>query len=230
MARLTPRTSSVAQEIIGRYPRSRSAAHPAAAPGPGTGRLRHRRRHGAHRRAGRRHPGRGARHLLVLRDVQARAGRAATWSTSAPTSPASSWAARSCSTTPRRRSASRPAAPPPTALFTLEDVECIAACTEAPCLQVNYRYFATRSPSTLRRAGRRPARRAGWPTRSRPTAPWPGSASTSPPTGRRAPPMPDGAGRARRGWPATPREGGSMTVTDAPRSSPAASATTTATP
>ena len=25
--------------------------------------------------------------------------------------------------------------------FTLEDVECIAACTEAPCLQVNYRYF-----------------------------------------------------------------------------------------
>lgn len=26
-------------------------------------------------------------------------------------------------------------------LFTVEDVECIAACTEAPCLQVNYRYF-----------------------------------------------------------------------------------------
>lgn len=25
--------------------------------------------------------------------------------------------------------------------FTVEDVECIAACTEAPCLQVNYRYF-----------------------------------------------------------------------------------------
>ncbi len=25
--------------------------------------------------------------------------------------------------------------------FSLEDVECIAACTEAPCLQVNYRYF-----------------------------------------------------------------------------------------
>src|SRR5215204_1384905 len=24
--------------------------------------------------------------------------------------------------------------------FTIEDVECIAACTEAPCLQVNYRY------------------------------------------------------------------------------------------
>jgi NADH-quinone oxidoreductase subunit E len=26
------------------------------------------------------------------------------------------------------------------AVFTLEDVECIAACTEAPALQVNYRY------------------------------------------------------------------------------------------
>ena len=26
-------------------------------------------------------------------------------------------------------------------LFTIEDYECIAACTEAPCLQVNYRYF-----------------------------------------------------------------------------------------
>ena len=25
-------------------------------------------------------------------------------------------------------------------VITLEDVECIAACTEAPCLQVNYRY------------------------------------------------------------------------------------------
>ncbi|MDH3296437.1 MAG: NAD(P)H-dependent oxidoreductase subunit E [Acidimicrobiia bacterium] len=25
-------------------------------------------------------------------------------------------------------------------MFTLEDVECIAACTEGPCLQVNYRY------------------------------------------------------------------------------------------
>jgi NADH-quinone oxidoreductase subunit E len=31
-------------------------------------------------------------------------------------------------------------------LFTLEDVECIAACTEAPCLQVNYRYFYKVTP------------------------------------------------------------------------------------
>lgn len=27
-------------------------------------------------------------------------------------------------------------------VFTLQAVECIAACTEAPCLQVNYRYFS----------------------------------------------------------------------------------------
>ena len=30
--------------------------------------------------------------------------------------------------------------------FTIEDVECIAACTEAPCLQVNYRYFYKVTP------------------------------------------------------------------------------------
>jgi NADH-quinone oxidoreductase subunit E len=29
----------------------------------------------------------------------------------------------------------------PDGMFTLNHVECIAACTEAPCLQVNYRYF-----------------------------------------------------------------------------------------
>jgi NADH-quinone oxidoreductase subunit E len=35
----------------------------------------------------------------------------------------------------------------PDGKFTLEDVECIAACTEAPCLQVNYRYFHQVAPS-----------------------------------------------------------------------------------
>ena len=34
-------------------------------------------------------------------------------------------------------------------LFTLEDVECQAACTEAPCLQVNYRYFTNMEPGAL---------------------------------------------------------------------------------
>ena len=39
------------------------------------------------------------------------------------------------------RSASRPAPPPTTACSPSRAYECIAACTEAPCLQVNYRYF-----------------------------------------------------------------------------------------
>src|SRR5262245_42945984 len=34
-------------------------------------------------------------------------------------------------------------------LFTIEDVECIAACTEAPCLQVNYRYFDRVTPAAF---------------------------------------------------------------------------------
>jgi NADH-quinone oxidoreductase subunit E len=46
-------------------------------------------------------------------------------------------------------------------VFTLEDVECIAACTEAPCLQVNYRYVHKATNDTVDtliddlRAGRR---------------------------------------------------------------------------
>jgi NADH-quinone oxidoreductase subunit E len=36
----------------------------------------------------------------------------------------------------------------PDGTFTLEDVECQAACTEAPCLQVNYRYFYRVTPDT----------------------------------------------------------------------------------
>src|SRR5215831_766353 len=36
-------------------------------------------------------------------------------------------------------------------LFTLEDVECIAACTEAPAIQVNYRYRYKVTPTGLDR-------------------------------------------------------------------------------
>jgi NADH-quinone oxidoreductase subunit E len=35
--------------------------------------------------------------------------------------------------------------------FTLEDVECIAACTEAPCVQVNCRYFPSQTPESIDR-------------------------------------------------------------------------------
>ena len=47
-------------------------------------------------------------------------------------------------------------------LITLEDVECLAACTEAPCLQVNYRYLNKVSTADFDelvadlRAGKRP--------------------------------------------------------------------------
>ena len=34
-------------------------------------------------------------------------------------------------------------------LFTIEDVECIAACTEAPAIQVNYRYRYKVTPQNL---------------------------------------------------------------------------------
>ena len=33
--------------------------------------------------------------------------------------------------------------------FTLEEVECVAACTLAPCVQVNYRYFPNITPDSL---------------------------------------------------------------------------------
>ena len=36
-------------------------------------------------------------------------------------------------------------------LFTLEDAECLAACTEAPCVQVNYRYRNKVSPADFDR-------------------------------------------------------------------------------
>ena len=62
--------------------------------------------------------------------------------------------------------------------ITLEDVECIAACTEAPAVQVNYRYFHQVTPEDFdqliadlraRAAGRRGPR----PRHARPGAPGP---------------------------------------------------------
>ena len=50
-------------------------------------------------------------------------------------------------------------------MFTVEDVECVAACTEAPCFTVNYRYFHRADADTFDavvddlRAGRSPLAR-----------------------------------------------------------------------
>jgi len=43
----------------------------------------------------------------------------------------------------------RPGATTADGMFTLEDVECVAACTEAPAVQVNYRYFHQLTPQDL---------------------------------------------------------------------------------
>ena len=66
-------------------------------------------------------------------------------------------------------------------LFTLEDVECIAACTEAPALLVNYRYRYKVSNEDFDQLVED---LRGGPPRAEipPTAPWP-----RPPEGRRRP-------------------------------------------
>jgi NADH-quinone oxidoreductase subunit E len=48
-----------------------------------------------------------------------------------------------------QRLAVRPGGTTDDGMFTLEDVECIAACTLAPCLQVNYRYFPNVTPESF---------------------------------------------------------------------------------
>ena len=115
-------------------------------------------------------------------------------STSARTSRACCSAARSCSSTPRTRSASRPGGTTADGMFTLEDVECIAACTEAPCLQVNYRYRYRVTPRRRSTSSSTTCAPAASTTRSRRTARSPASASTSRPTG----PTPAGPRPGRR--------------------------------
>ena len=160
----------------------------------------------------------------LLRDVQARAGRQVPrqhlHEHLLPARSAASELLEHAEETPRHQGR---AAPPPTALFTLEDVECIAACTEAPVpageLPLLLQGHQRRLRPADRRPARRPARRRGPAARHAGAA----SASTSRPTGA--------AGtRARRRQPgldrARPTDGGrapSMTVTGrARRSSPAA--------
>ena len=141
MARLTDANVAIAREIIGALPAPEVGAHPAAAPGPGAGRLRHRGRHGAHRRAGRRHAGRGATAPATFYEMFKfePVGRYVRQRLHEHLVPAGS-AAWSCCEHAEERLGVKAGSTTPDGLFTLEDVECIAACTEAPCLQVNYRY------------------------------------------------------------------------------------------
>lgn len=79
----------------------------------------------------------------------------------------------------------------PDGMFTIEDVECIAACTEAPCLQVNYRYRYRVTPEDFDamvddlRAGKLDAEVPPHGTLARvrqdPGANWAGRADAAPP-------------------------------------------------
>src|SRR3954449_12854185 len=87
-------------------------------------------------------------------------------------------------------------------LFFLEGYECIAACTEAPCLQVNYRYFHRITNQQFDRlindlrSGNRP---------DIPPHPQPAVPPLDQPPGARHPPGPPAAGHAGEGPPAHPR-------------------------
>ena len=153
----------------------------------------------AHRRADRRHAGRGARHGDVLRDVQVRAGRQVPHQHLRHDVVRA--ARRRRADAPRRsaRSASRPASTTADGLITLEHAECQAACTEAPTLQVNYRHRFRVTDGRLRPAGRRPALR---PARRRDPAARHARhacASTSPPTAASVPCRPRTCPPARPG-------------------------------
>ena len=141
MSRLDSDNEALAREIIVPLSAPEVGDDPALPSGPGAGRVPHRRGDGTHRRAGRRDPGRGAGHGDASTRCSSSTRSAATSSTCAPTSAVSSSAARSCWNTRRETLGIAPGSTTADGLFTLEDVECIAACTEAPACQVNYRYF-----------------------------------------------------------------------------------------
>ena len=162
--------------------------------------------------------GRGARHLLASTRCSSASRSASTSSTSARTSPAMLLGGEELLAPRRgRRSASRPGSTTADGMFTIEDVECIAACTEAPCLQVNYRYFHQVTTDDARRADRRPAgrpaeRRDPAARHARPHPP-----AASPPTDAPATPSP-ARPRSRSGSapPRARRRTRRVTVTDAP--------------
>ena len=83
-------------------------------------------------------------------------------------------------------------------MFTLEEVECIAACTVAPCVQVNYRYFPNQTTASFDelvedlRAGRFDADVPPFGVLARvrqqvPPDRWAGTGSAPPPVAERAP-------------------------------------------
>ncbi len=172
MARLTPENVVLAQEIIDRYPRPKSALIPLL--------------HLAQEQDGyltddaMAHigelvgvtSGRGPRHGVVLRDVQDGARRALPREHLHQHLLPAARRRGAARTTPSTRLGIQAGQTTADGLFTIEDVECIAACTEAPCLQVNYRYFHKITHTTSSTSWSTTSRRAP-ATTSRRTAPSP---------------------------------------------------------
>ena len=98
------------------------------------------RRDGAHRRAARAGTRRSARHGQLLRDVQTRAGRQVRHQRVHVDLVLSQRRRRAARARRGSASAPRPEARPTTACSRSRATSA-SPCTEAPCLQVNYRYF-----------------------------------------------------------------------------------------
>lgn len=140
MARLTPENATLAREIIGRYPRAKSALIPLL--------------HLAQEQDG--HVTEAAMaHIAELVGVTpAEVLGTASFYEMFKFEPVGRYMVNICTNIAcqllggeellhhaEERLGIVPGQTTPDGLFTIEDVECIAACTEAPCLQVNYRYF-----------------------------------------------------------------------------------------
>ncbi len=140
MARLTPDNLTLAREIIGRYPRAKSALIPLL--------------HLAQEQDGR-VTDEAMAHIAELVDVTpAEVFGTASFYEMFKFEPVGRYMVNICTNIScqllggeellhhaEERLGIVPGQTTADGLFTIEDVECIAACTEAPCLQVNYRYF-----------------------------------------------------------------------------------------
>lgn len=140
MARLTPDNVTLAREIIGRYPRAKSALIPLL--------------HLAQEQDGR-VTDEAMAHIAELVDVTpAEVFGTASFYEMFKFEPVGRYMVNICTNIScqlmggeellhhaEQRLGIVPGQTTADGLFTIEDVECIAACTEAPCLQVNYRYF-----------------------------------------------------------------------------------------
>ena len=123
--------------------------------------------------------GRGARHVHVLRDVQARAGRASTSSTSAARCRARCSEPHDLMHHAEQRLGVKAGGTTPDGMITLERAECQAACTEAPNAAGQLPLPPPRHPRDARHAARRSRAPASSTATSRRTASSPACASAS---------------------------------------------------